>query len=64
MIKLIFRRNLIYLLLLIISYLLRRILSIIIVEIYGLDNSLLFCFLMFLGEIVGGLVYIIGKYLF
>ena len=56
MIKLIFRRNLIYLLLLIISYLLRRILSIIIGEIYGLDNSLLFCFLMFLGEIVGGLV--------
>ena len=54
-IELSFRRNLIYLLFTIIFYLLRRILSIIIGEIYGLDNSLIFCFLMFLGEIIGGL---------
>ena len=56
MIQLSFRKNLIYLLLTIIFYLLRRILSIIIDEIYGLNNSLIFCFLMFFGEIVGGLV--------
>jgi len=56
MIKLSFRKNLIYLLLCIISYLLRRTLSIVISENFGLDNSLIFCFLMFLGEIVGGLV--------
>ena len=56
MIKLSFRKNLIYLLMCIISYLLRRTLSIVIAEIFGLDNSLIFCFLMFLGEIVGGLV--------
>ena len=56
MIQLSFRKNLIYLLLANIFYLLRRILSIIIDEIYGLDNSLIFCFLMFLSEILGGLV--------
>ena len=56
MIKLSFRNNLIYLLLLIISYVIRRILIIIIDEIYGLNNSLIFCFLMFLGEIFGGLL--------
>ena len=55
MIKLLFRKNQIYLLLLIISYLLRRILSIIISEIFKLDNCLLFCFLMCFGETFGGL---------
>ena len=55
MIKLSFRRNLIYLLLLIISYLLRRILGIIIGKIYDLGNSLIFVFMMFLGEFIGGL---------
>ena len=54
MIKISFRKNLIYMLLLIISYLLRRIILIIIDEIFGLNNSLIFCFLMFLGEIIGG----------
>ena len=55
MIKISFRKNQIYLILLIISYLLRRILSIIISEIFKLDNCLLFCFLMCFGEIFGGL---------
>ena len=55
MIKISFRKNLIYMLLLIISYLFRRIISIIIDEIFGLNNSLIFCFLMFLGEFIGGL---------
>ena len=54
MIKISFRKNLIYLLFLIIFYLSRRILSIIIDKIYGLDTSLIFCLLMFLGEIAGG----------
>ena len=40
---------------LIISYLFRSIISIIIDEIFGLNNSLIFCFLMFLGEFIGGL---------
>lgn len=55
MIKISFRKNQIYLILLIISYLLRRILSIIISEIFKFDNCLLFCFLMCFGEIFGGL---------
>ena len=54
MIKISFRKNLIYLLLLIIFYLLRRTLSIVIDKMFGLDNSVIFCLLMFLGEIVGG----------
>ena len=56
MIKLSFRKNLIYLFVLIVSYVLRRIISIIISEIYGLDKSLIFCFLMVLSEIVVGLI--------
>ena len=56
MIKLIFRRNLIYLLLLIISYFLRRVLLIFISKIYGIDNSFIFVLLMFLAEFLGGLV--------
>ena len=58
MIKLSFRKNLIYLVLLTVSVILRRILSILIDEIYSLNYSLLFMFIMFLGEIIGGfLVY-------
>ena len=55
-IKLSFRKNLIYLFLSIISIVLRRIIAIIISSIYGLDNSLIFCLLMFLGEFIGGLI--------
>ena len=54
MIKISCRKNLIYLLLLFISFFLRRILSIIIDKIYGINNSLIFIFLMVLGEIIGG----------
>ena len=56
LIKLSFRKNLIYLFLLFIFLILRRILGIIISGIYGLDNSLIFCLLMFLGEFIGGLI--------
>jgi len=56
MIRISIRNNLIYLLLLFISYTIRRIVSIII-DILGLDNSsLIFCFLMVLGEIIGGII--------
>jgi len=55
-IKFSFRKNLIYLFLLFIFLILRRILGIIISAIYGLDNSLIFCLLMFLGEFIGGLI--------
>ena len=51
-----FRKNLIYLFLLFIFILLRRILAIILSSIYGLDNSLIFCLLMFLGEFIAGLI--------
>ena len=53
MIKIVFRKNLIYLLLLIISYFTRRIIAIILNG-FGLINSLIFSFLMCLGQIVGG----------
>ena len=56
LIKFSFRKNLIYLFLLFIFLILRRILGIIISGIYGLDNSLIFCLLMFLGEFIGGLI--------
>ena len=56
MIRISIRKNLIYLLLLFISYTLPRIV-IIILDILGLDNSsLLFSFLMVLGEIIGGII--------
>ena len=56
MIRISIRKNLIYLLLLFISYTLRRIV-IIILDILGLDNSsLLFSFLMVLGEIICGII--------
>ena len=56
LITLSFRKNLIYLFLLFIFILLRRILAIILSSIYGLDNSLIFCLLMFLGEFIAGLI--------
>ena len=49
----------IYLFLLFISYDLRRLLDIIIYSIFDMNNSLIFCFLMCLGQIVGGsLIYL------
>ena len=54
MIKIGFRKNLLYLFLLVISFFLRRALEIIIDEVTGLHNSLIFCYLMCLGQIVGG----------
>ena len=63
-IELSFWGNLIYLLLTIIFYVLRRAIGIIIEEISGLGNSLIFCFLMFLGEIFEDYQYIVDKYVF
>ena len=54
MIKIGFRKNLLYLFLLVISFFLRRTLEIILDEVTGLHNSLIFCFLMCLGQIIGG----------
>ena len=54
MIKIYFRNNIIYLLFLTLFYLLRRSVSIIIDKMYGLDYSVIFCLIMFLGEIIGG----------
>ena len=56
MIKLSLRPNLIYPLLLIISTFLRKIISILILELFQFKGSLLFTFLMFLGEIIGGFI--------
>ena len=56
MIRISIRKNLIYLLLLFISYTLRRIVIILLDKIFGLDNSLIFSFLMVIGEIIGGIV--------
>ena len=55
MIRISIRKNLIYLLLLFISYTVRRIVIILLDKIFGLDNSLIFSFLMVLGEIIGGI---------
>ena len=55
MIKLAFRKNQIYLILLSFSYLIRRILSILLKKIFGMSNSLIFCYLMCLGQFFGGL---------
>ena len=54
MIKIGFRKNLLYLFLLVVSFFLRRTLEIILDEVTGLHNSLIFCFLMCLGQIIGG----------
>ena len=65
MIKIGFRKNLLYLFLLVISFFLRRALEIIIDEVTGLHNSLIFCFLMCLGQIIGGaLIYCYQKSFF
>ena len=56
MIRISIRKNLIYLLLLFISYTLRRIVIILLDKIFGLDNSLIFSFLMVIGEIIGGII--------
>ena len=56
MIKIIIRKNLIYLLLLFISYFLRRVLMIIIEKLYEMQATLLFSFLMVFGQIFGGAI--------
>ena len=54
MIKISLRKNIIYLLLLFISYYFRRVLQIVLDKVYSLSASVIFCFLMCLGQIVGG----------
>ena len=56
MIKFGFRRNLLYLAMLIIFNFLRKIDFIVIDQVIGLDGSLFLTFLMFLGELVAGLI--------
>jgi len=56
MIKIALRKNHIHLVILFFSYFLRRILLILLSKIYGLGNSLIFCFLMCSGQMIGGLV--------
>jgi len=60
MIKFSTRRNLIYVLLLILSYYIRKIILILIGSIYEFTNSIFFTTLMFLGEMTTG--FIINKY--
>ena len=55
MIKWSYRRNIIYLIFLFVYYYLRKITSIIMNQVFKFNNSLLFTFLMVLGEIFGGL---------
>ena len=58
MIKISFRKNMIYLVLLFFSYFLRRVLVIIIDELFQLNTSLIFSFFMCLRQIcVGSLIY-------
>ena len=56
MLKITFRKNHIYLVFLFFSYFVRRIISIILSKIFGFSTSILFCFLMCLGQIIGGSV--------
>ena len=56
MIKIAFRKNHIYLVILFFSYFIRRILSIIINKNYALSNSLIFCYFMCLGQMIGGFI--------
>ena len=56
-IKFVLRPNLIYPLLLIIWSLLRKIILIIISKIYNFEGSIIYTFLMFLGELVGGFIF-------
>ena len=55
-IKIAFRKNHIYLVFLFFSYFSRRILLIILNKLFGMGNSLIFCFFMCLGQIIGGLI--------
>ena len=64
MIKLAFRQNHIYLVILFFSYFFRRILLIIFQKIFSFKKSLIFCFFMCSGEIFGGLTFSIYQYKF
>ena len=57
MIKISLRPNLIYPLYLIIWTLLRKIVTIILAKLYKFDGSVIYTFLMFIGEIIGGLFF-------
>ena len=57
MLKLSLRPNLIYPLFLIIWTFLRKLIAILISILFGFYSSLLFTFLMFFGEIIGGLIF-------
>ncbi len=57
MIKISLRPNLIYPLYLIISTFLRQIVSIIISKVYNFKSSVIYTFLMFIGEIIGGVFF-------
>ena len=64
MIKIAFRKNHIYLVILFFSYFFRRILLIILSKIFDCKVSLIFCFFMCSGQIVGGLTIYIYQYTF
>ena len=56
MIKFSARHNLIYVILLITGHYVRKIVGMFIDSIYPFTNSMIFCLLMFLGEMCGGLL--------
>ena len=64
MIKISIRKNHIYLVILFLSYFVRRILLIILEKIFGFKKSLIFCFFMCFGEIFGGITIYIYQYTF
>ena len=64
MIKIAFRKNHIYLMTLFFSYFFRRILLIILKKIFDCKVSLIFCFFMCSGQIIGGLTIYIYQYTF
>ena len=64
MIKIAFRKNHIYLVALFFSYFFRRILLIILQKIFGFKKSLIFCFFMCSGQIIGGITIYIYQYTF
>ena len=64
MIKIAFRKNHIYLVALFFSYFFRRILLIILKKIFGFKKSLIFCFFMCSGQIIGGITIYIYQYTF
>ena len=64
MIKIALRRNLIYPIYLIFWAFLRKIVSILISKLFNFSGSVIYTFLMFLGELIGGFVTFIYQYNF